>query len=78
MLEEVESVTESGVVEEVESVTGSEGREGELEPGNVQEGSPVVAGALVDEIATLCNAAVAVDGDAEASECACLTSWKQL
>ena len=52
MLEEVESVTESGVVEEVESVTGSEGREGELEPGNVQEGSPVVAGALVDEITT--------------------------
>ena len=35
MLEEVESVTESGVVEEVESVTGSEGREGKLEPGNV-------------------------------------------
>lgn len=78
MLEEVESVTKSEVVEEVESVTGSEGREGELEPGNVQKGSPAVAGALVDEVATLRNAAVAGDGDAEASECACLASWEQL
>lgn len=56
VLEEVESVTESEVVEEVESVMGSEGREGELEPGNVQEGSPAVAGASADEIAMLRNA----------------------
>lgn len=72
LLVELEDVREAEM-EEVE--TGSEGREGELEPGNVQEGSPTVAGALADEIATLDVAAVAVDEAEAAADCACLVRF---
>ena len=60
-------------VVEVEGVTGSTDTEGELEPGDVQEGSPV-AGASEDKTATLETTMVGMD-EAEASDCACLTCF---
>ena len=71
-------LVDAAVLEEVEGVTGSTDTEGELEPGDVQEGS-TVAGELDDITATLENetATVGVD-EAEASDCALPASWWQL
>ena len=68
-------LVDAAVLEEVERVTGSTDTEGELEPGDVQEGSSV-AGALEDKTATLEDetATVGVD-EAEASDCACLVCF---
>ena len=68
-------LVDAAVLEEVERVTGSTDTEGKLEPGDVQEGSPV-AGAFEDKTATLEDetATVGVD-EAEASVCACFACF---
>ncbi len=65
--EAVVLLVDAAMLEKVDCVTGSTDTEGELKPGEVQEGSPV-ARALEDETAT-----VGVD-ETEASDCACLAA----